>query len=555
VGLGRDYSGNGNYWTTNNISITAGVTYDSMTDVPTLTSATTANYAVLNPLATLGSVSISYSNGNLNWSSSQGTGISTIGLTTGKFYAEVVATSISASNFECGLITEPYLITAGYRSNGTKDVDSGSNNSSYGASYVANDVIGIAVDVDAKSITFYKNNTSQGSFTFTNNGPYFFASIDRGPNASTGFWNFGQRPFVYTPPTGFNRLNTFNLPTPTIGASASTLANNNFNAVLYAGNSATQAIGGLNFQPDLVWTKSRSSNSTNHLLTDVSRGVTNSLMSNNDTVQGTRGVSSFNSNGFTYIAPNEGGDGNVSGQNYVGWCWKANGAPVTNTAGSITSQVSANTSAGFSIVRHVNTGSAATIGHGLGVAPRFIINRVYDRAENWRTYFGVANQYLILNGTNSAITDTSIWNNTQPTSSVFSIGAYFSSGDDIISYCFTPIANYSAIGTYTGNGSTDGPFVFTGFRPRFVMIKNITTGSTNWFIYDAARNTFNLTNAVLLPSNSTAELTSDGGGAFGFDFVSNGFKIRTSRGDNNNNADTFIYAAFAESPFKYANAR
>ena len=547
-----DQSGNANNWFSNNINTTTlGTTYDSMTDVPTLTNATTANYCVLNPLDD--NPSLVLTNGNLNGSIGSASWVkvrATFGMPTGKWYFEYTPTSadshsvgimrasdslsgiLGAGSFEYGYWQAGYVYAEG--------------SLIAAATYTTNDVIGITFDAATREVKFYKNNTLQVTDTVASTDVYFpTLSV----NAGNGAMNFGQRPFAYTPPTGFVALNTFNLPTPTIGASASTLANNNFNAVLYAGNSATQAIGGLNFQPDLVWTKSRSSNSTNHLLTDVSRGVTNSLMSNNDTVQGTRGVASFNSNGFTYIAPNEGGDGNVSGQNYVGWCWKANGAPVTNTAGSITSQVSANTSAGFSIVRHVNTGSAATIGHGLGVAPRFIINRVYDRAENWRTYFGVANQYVILNATNSAITDTSIWNNTQPTSSVFSIGAYFGSGDDIISYCFTPIANYSAFGSYTGNGSTDGPFVFTGFRPRFIMVKNISAVN-NWWLWDSARNTFNAMNDALVPNLAVAEQS-----PLPIDFVANGIKFRTNNGEMNGNGNTYIYMAFAENPFKYANAR
>jgi hypothetical protein len=238
---------------------------------------------------------------------------------------------------------------------------------------------------------------------------------------------------------------------------------------------------------------------------------------------------------------------------------------VTNNDGSITSFVRANTTAGFSVVTYTGTGANATVGHGLGVAPSMVIVKSRNIVDNWRVGHNYLNNgsspwnySLILNATLANLLDSTIWNNTAPTSSVFSIGTDANvnqSSATYVAYCFSEVAGYSKFGSYTGNGSTDGPFVFTGFRPKYVMIKNATTGSTNWFTYDSARNTFNLTNAVLLPNNSIAELTSDGGGAFGFDFVSNGFKVRTSRGDNNNNADTFIYAAFAEHPFKNSNAR
>ena len=561
--LGNDFSGNGNNWTTNNISLTAGSTYDSMTDVPTLAELSgngNSNYAVFNPLQIITTGQVTVTNGNLTASNTSGGDSNirgTIFASTGKWYAELTITTAGSNYPTVGIIeaTEQNLTYLGataksycYTGGGSK----GNNNSftSYGASYTTGDVIGVAYDATNATLTFYKNGTSQGTaFTGVTAGSYTFACSTL---TGTININFGQRPFAYTPPTGFVALNTFNLPTPTIGATASTTANKYMDATTYSGNGGTQSITSLGFQPDLVWVKRRDAVAS-HNLVDAVRGASKILYSDATTAEITdsNDINAFNSNGWT-MGLNT--DVNASGGTYVGWTWRGANATVSNTAGTITSTVSANTTAGFSIVTFTSQASgSSTIGHGLGVAPRMVIWKSRTDSTAWVLYHADlgADKYLNLNNTNASVTAVNVWNNTAPTSTVFSTGSDLANYGNIVAYCFAQVAGYSAFGSYTGNGSTDGTFIFTGFRPRFIMFKNATTGSTNWQINDSARDTYNVVNKRLAPSNSDAEATN-----FDFgDFLSNGFKIRQTDQTWNKNGDTYIYMAFAESPFKFANAR
>jgi hypothetical protein len=367
--------------------------------------------------------------------------------------------------------------------------------------------------------------------------------------------NFGQRPFAYTAPSGFKALCTQNLPTPTIGATSATVANKYFDVSTWSGTGSNISVtnsGG--FQPDWVWAKSRSNAGTNNILEDAVRGVNYWLASDSTSSESGLGspgpITAFNSNGFS-------GDTSISGsgRTYVGWQWKANGSGSTNTSGSITSTVSANTTSGFSVVTYTGTGVAATVGHGLGVKPSMIIlkNRsgVYDW-PTWSQYLpNPTTQHFWLNATNAAQISSS-FNSTQPTSSVFSIGTTGEANgntNNFVAYCFAPIAGYSAFGSYTGNGSADGPFVFTGMRPAFVMIKR-TDSTANWHILDVSRNTYNVANLLLYPNLSSAEATFST-----LDILSNGFKIRNSDVDFNASSGTYIYMCFASNPFKYSLAR
>jgi hypothetical protein len=550
VGLGRDYSGNGNYWTTNNISITAGTTYDSMTDVPTLTSATAANYCVLNPLDD--NPSLVLSNGNLNASIGSASWVkvrATFGMPTGKWYFEYTPTSadshsvgvmrasdslsgiLGAGSFEYGYWQAGYI----YAEGGLTAV----------ATYTTNDVIGITFDAGTREVKFYKNNTLQATDTVASTEMYFPALSE---NAGNGAMNFGQRPFSYTPPTGFVALNTFNLPNSTIVA-----GNKQMDATLYTGTGATQSIVNAgSMQPDFVWIKARST-TTNNRLYDSVRGATLQIQSNNTDAEAVNanGLTAFVSNGFTVgSASSE----NASGQTFVGWQWKAGGTAVTNTAGSISSQVSANTTSGFSVVTYTGSGLNATVGHGLGVAPSWVIVKGRNvGSTNWFIYTATqgATKYLDFS-TGTGGTDSSSWNNTAPTSSVFSVGTSYYTNFALttyVAYCWSEIAGYSAFGSYTGNGSTDGPFVYTGFRPRFVIIKR-SDGVEPWLMLDSARQTYNVMGPYLLANASDAEAT------FSFiDFTSNGFKIRNTGGSFNTSGGTYIYMAFAENPFKNALAR
>ena len=328
-------------------------------------------------------------------------------------------------------------------------------------------------------------------------------------------------------------------------------------ATTYTGTGATQtisnAVNTVSFQPDFVWIKSRNTAGSN-ILQDSVRGATIALFSDATTADTTlvNGLTAFASNGFT-LGSGASTNQNTSATTYIGWNWKAGGTAVSNTAGTITSQVSANTTAGFSVVTYTGTGANATVGHGLGVAPGLILTKSRNAAQSWYVYHSATGgtKTLYLNLADVAFADNRIWNNTDPTISVFSIGTVGpnASGVTQVAYCWAPVAGYSAFGSYTGNGSADGPFIYTGFRPRFVLVK-CSNAVESWYIFDSSRNTYNVTNLGLVPNMDIAEFSSNT-----FDFVSNGIKIRTTNTLANSSGVTYIYAAFAENPLKYANAR
>jgi hypothetical protein len=559
--LGKDYSGNGNNWTPNNFSVSAGAGNDSLVDSPTSYGTDTGvggsvrgNYCTWNPLDS----ALTLLNGNLqvgaptDWRSVR----ATFGITSGKWYWEVnpgsalVMIGISrATASQTSYVGNDANGWSYYGNTGTK-YNSGTP-TSYGAAYSSSDVIGVAFDADAGTLVFYKNNTSQGTaFSGLTSGPYFPAlGVDNG--VANTYINFGQRPFAYTAPSGFKALNTQNLPTPTIGATPATQAGKFFNPVTYTGTGSALSITGVGFQPDWVWTKERGS-PYNHGLFDSVRGATKGLVSNTTSAEYTdsQSLTSFNSDGFSLgTAAGE----NISGETYVAWNWKANGAGVTNTAGSITSTVSANTTSGFSVVTYTGSGSAATVGHGLGAAPRMIIVKARNFARNWNVYHGSlgATQGLNLNATGAATTDSGWWNNTAPTSSVFTAGAYSSEGTvTYVAYCFAEVPGYSKFGSYTGNGSTDGVFVFCGFRPAYLMVKR-SDQAYDWWVFDGKRPGYNVTSNRLAPNLSDAEYTS---GTI-VDFTANGFKIRDASQGWNGSGGTIVFAAFAEAPQKFALAR
>jgi hypothetical protein len=350
-----------------------------------------------------------------------------------------------------------------------------------------------------------------------------------------------------------------------------------FDVLTWSGDSATRTLTGLGFTNNvgLAWVKNRSS-AINHVLQDAVRGFTTGkkLSSNLTDSEGLVGnlddsygyISGASATGFTIGKSGAGQDWvqmNASGSTYVGWAWDAGTSTVSNTQGSITSQVRANPTAGFSVVKYTTVGSTnSTVGHGLGVAPRLLIVRYINQTSGWFTYHADAGagNYLQLQTTGAASALSSLWNNTTPTSTVFSIGTAWTSSVDTIAYCFSPVVGYSAMGSYVGNGSSDGPMVWTGMRPRFLMIKRSDTGSGgnyDWMIYDTARDTYNLSIKKLTPNSSISEgQDSDGGATDKFiDILSNGFKIRVPNLGINGSGGTFIYAAFAEMPFNYSRAR
>ena len=558
--IGKDYSGNGNNWTPNNISVTAGATYDSMQDVPTLTSATAANYVVLNPLDD--NTNMAPSNGNLDWVNAGATQYSTrstIFPTSGKWYAEF---TISSSAAIIAIANQNAVVQGVNGINGVFALttfiynNSGTAAQSGLASFAASDVIAVAYDADTNSVQFYRNNSTYGTaVTPSATGPFCFYVGANGATCTVNA-NFGQRPFSYTPPTGFVALNTYNLPASTIKNGAAYMA-----ATTYTGNGSTQsisnAVNGVSFQPDWVWAKSRSTADANFVLDSV-RGATINLYTNGTAAEFTQNtVTAFNSGGFSVGSQANGVNTNAA--TYIGWQWKAGTTSASNTNGTITSTVSAGATQGFSVVTYTGTGANATVGHGLGVAPSMIIVKERNAAgDDWYVYHAnlTSASYSLRLNTTAAQSGPSAdyWNSTAPTSSVFSLGVsggVNQSTNTYVAYCFAAVAGYSAFGKYTGNNSADGPFVYTGFRPRWILFKDSTNAATNWVLQDTSRFTYNLVAGGLLPNTSASEYSS----GYDVDILSNGFKIRRSGGDTNASGATIIYAAFAENPFKNSLAR
>jgi hypothetical protein len=611
--LGTDSSGNSNNFSVNNIATT-----DQMLDTPT------NNFAVLNstsygkdgaggaPVFTEGNLRIYESTSS--WSSS----LSTISVSSGKWYAEAVIvtgtnslvgvmevdeTSLfySTNSMYMGRLANSY----GYIHSGT--VYNNNISSAYGATYTTGDVIGIALDMDAGTLTFYKNGVSQGTAATGLTGRVAFGLSS---NLSTLAANFGQDStfagnttaggntdangigdFKYSVPSGFLALCTANLPDTAIGPdvnTSDTRANENFIPYLYtADNTSPKSRTGMGFTPDWLWFKDRTTGFSNGLY-DTARGIPFQLQTNNTSGENSYTLlDSFDSDGFTTTSDGVAGNVlNYTTDNYVTWSWKAGGAPTaTNsagvgavpTSGSVlidgvastatlagtlaADKISANTDAGFSIVSYSgNNVTGATVSHSLGVEPSMIIVKSRTGTAgygNWGVYHKDlgATKVIYLNTTGAQSTAIGPWNNTAPTSSVFSLGndggfGFQVTGQDYIAYCFANTDGYSKAGSYTGNGSTNGPFVYTGFRPAFVLLKKSSAAGDNWSIYDTGRDPYNVATKYLIPNSSQTE-----GSTTSLDFVSNGFKIRASGSWINTSSATYIYLAFAENPFKYANAR
>jgi len=321
-----------------------------------------------------------------------------------------------------------------------------------------------------------------------------------------------------------------------------------FNTLLHTGDGTDgRAITGVGFQPDWCWFKARNTAYENQVY-DVVRGATKRLVTNDTTAEGTQanGLQSFDSDGFTVGNAN---GTNVNAVTYASWNWLASNTTASNTDGSITSTVSANTTSGFSIVSYTGTGSVATVGHGLGSVPKMIIIKKRNSAtgSDWFVYH-VSNgndSKIWLNQTSAKGTDTHM-NNTTPTSSVFSIGARTevnNSGDTYIAYCFAEVKGFSKFGSYVGNGNADGTFIYTGFKPAFVMIKNSSSAGA-WYMQDNKRD---IDNPIALSLNASDSNADNNQGNI-MDFLSNGIKIRNTGTGYNTSGGTYIYMAFAEEP-------
>ena len=587
--IGADVSGNGNNFTANNLAAT-----DVVLDSPT------NNFCTLNPANPTNCI---LGEGNLKTGISNGSLYSvgstfTVGSSQKWYWETCIVTDPSNGYPEIGLLP---ITRSNLDNNAMFSQDSSGtftfettlghlslNGTFRAATYTAaslNDVMMFAYDASTRRIWiglngtwFNSGNPSAGTGylgTLNNDWGDDLCVTANGYTAGRQTLNFGQDSsfagvktaqgntdangygdFYYAPPTGYLALCTANLEVPdAMNPALDNSPQDYFNTVLYTGNGSSQSITGVGLQPSWTWIKRRDSAAYHHIY-DAIRGGTKVLYSNATDSEQTSagGLTSFDSDGFSI---GNHASVNTSGGSYVAWNWKANGSGVSNTDGSITSTVSANTDAGFSIVSWVGTEATATVGHGLNSAPEMIIVKDRDTAYNWVVYsesIGNTN-YLRLNTTDASAT-YNMWNNTSPTSSVFSLSGYDwvnNLNDDMIAYCFHSVEGFSKFGSYTGNGSTDGTFVYTGFRPAFLLIKRTDGGTNNWVIYDKERDPYNYVDDRLYPNLSSAE--SGGGASYSYDFLSNGFKLRSIGSEHNISGGTYIYMAFAENPFKYSTAR
>ena len=582
--LGKDAAGSNN-WTPNNFSVASGSGNDSLVDVPRNGDETDTgvgnevrgNYCTWNPLNK--GANMVLLNGNLDIATTTGRSAvtGTIGVSSGKWYWETTITgandrtAIGIAKAGMDLTDIPGDVDAlgwSYFADGGNKYHNATS-TAYGASFANGDTVAVALDLDAGTIAFYKNGVSQGTAFTGLSGEFFPAAGDgSGVNNANSSTNFGARPFLYSAPSGFKALCTASLPTPTIENGSAYM-----DVKLYTGNGSTQTISGLEFSPDLIWVKNRTQG-VDHVLFDAIRGfgANEELVSNEAWKEGSTGAGFANTDVWGYVESatsdgfvvNKGSNASGSVANtlnnaYVAWTWDGGSSTVSNTDGSITSQVRAQPSAGCSVVTYTGTGSAATVGHGLNAAPGMVIYKSRGDGNDWIVYHqSLGNtKFLILNSTGGQITSSTVFNNTSPTSSVINLGSSAATNNStspgMVAYCFAPVAGYSAMGSYTGNGSSDGPFVYTGMRPQWIMVKcssSDQSGNAWWLLYDGKRIGYNSDNKHLGAQASDIEYTANS-----IDILSNGFKIRDTNTSRNANGATYVYACFAENPFSIARAR
>ena len=551
--LGTDYSGNGNDFTSSGLT-----TDDQVTDTPTNYGTDTGaggevsgNYCTMNPVASDNTGGV-FSDGNLVSSSSSLTYVTATwcgtvgaaGVIGGKWYYEIFVNTAAPAPYNLGAY--PSIFMNGTAINATNVVNS--------------DLVGVAVDLDAGKLWWRKNGgawvgggdpatgaTPSGSFTA---GSGFSLTVRHSSSVGDKLtWNFGQRPYADAAPSGFKALCTQNIPAPAIKDGSkyfqTTLYTGNGTAIGSGGNAVTQ-IGNSTFQPDFVWIKGRSG-ATSHLLFDAVRGATKYLSSDGTYVEntGVQSLSTFDTDGFTL--GNQAGV-NTNAATYAAWQWKANGAGVSNTDGTISSTVSVNQTAGFSVVTATAGASGVySYGHGLGVKPSMFIVKNLDAAQNWQIWnknlTSETTSYLQFT-TSAQLTFADMWG-AAPTSTTFSMhtSGPVVAGDNFVAYCFAEVEGFSKFGKYTGNGAADGAFIYTGFKPAFVLVKR-TNSTSQWSIFDNKREGYNVDNDVLVPNTTATETTTDY-----LDLLSNGFKARTTDANVNASGGTYIFMAFAENPF------
>lgn len=563
----------------NNFSVVNLNDYDVVEDSPT------ENYAVMSPIAGV----LSEGNLKITSSSSEVNGInSTLEFTdTNKYVVEVLVPANKNTYLMVGGFPN---LTLGwdFRSD-TNLIDRVGYNPSYRTSITnwaltTGVITTLLIDLGSNNIDLYVDNVYTDSLDITTVGggaefvTKYFVITDGTSVGWTTTVNFGQDSsfsgtktaqgntdangdgdFYYPVPEGYRALtdkDKFNSTTY-----ASTEPSKYFDATTWIGNGGPQSITDYKFDPSLAWIKHRTVG-WNHMLFDTIRGAGYSLNTNNTAVEeylNPEGyLSSFDANGFTLSAGSvHAGEVAYLNEPYVGWAWKAsNTTPVINNDGTIQSLVSASPETGFSIVSYTGNATAgATVGHGLSQAPDMILFKLYSTTSSWIVYHESigANQYLILNSTVAQDGTLAPLNDVAPSSSVITLGGTAQGSNDgsMIAYCFHSVEGFSKIGSYTGNSNADGPFIYCGFRPAYLLIKRATGTVSSWVVYDAARETYNVVDSALIPNTNSAELQPEQA----FDFTSNGFKIRSNGVVTNASGETHIYIAFAEMPFKYANAR
>ena len=517
------------------------------------------NYATLNPLRPSTSYQGVFSNGNLKFLRS-GSGYasctSSVGMKTGKWYCEFTKTR-TGTNVVAGIIDETPIVDYfdrnsggyGWRSDGVKTW----NNASHGniGGYQPGDVLGMAFDADAKAVYFYKNGSQVGSYTGMTSTPsdgYWFFAWSAYDGAAVNV-NFGQKPFTHTPPTNYKPLCSTDQTQQTITNGA-----DHIGISTWRGNGGTQTVTGYNFSPDFVWIKDITNGATDyHVAIDVLRGGTDVLFPSEpiDSETQSGAITQFNSDGYnlgSWQAVNR------SNRDFVGWGWNADTAESTNDDGSVQSQIRKNTAAGFSIVKYSYTGTGAqTVGHGLGAVPDVVWRKPINLNESWSVYAAVLGwgNRTYLDG-DAATSGTTTFSSSAPSSTVTRINN--SNTGNYVEYVFRQIQGYSRFGAYSAQSTLNGPFIYTGFKSSFVMIRR-TDAANNWVIYDSERDKGNKTSTRIYPD------LNDGGNSntsHYIDITSNGFKINSPDGallNKHTGSGNYFYMAFAEHPLRNARAR
>ncbi|MCK5614947.1 hypothetical protein KAR91_74480 [Candidatus Pacearchaeota archaeon] len=529
--LGYDASGNGNNWALNSMATT-----DQTEDSPT------NNFCTLNPLDRYSDVTLTEGSLKATFGAAYRMVRGTFKLpSSGKWYFEAYRTTLE--NAWIGIATSDYAWTGVNPRTSTEtsiaDTEEtyvfveGVQKNSYWTVNPGSNWIGVCYDADNNQISWQDAADGQGSTYALTEGKEWYPLIAGW--SDTLVVNFGQTAFSLTPPTGFKALCTKNLPEPAIKDPSVA-----FDAISYLGNGAVRNITDANFQPGLVWIKNRNQ-ADEHKLIDSVRGATKELSADSQNVEQTdaNGLTAFLSNGFSLGTGANGYNDNA--ENFIAWLFKE-GAQY-----------------GFDIITYTgNSVAGRNVNHNLGVAPELMMIKDLDWNYSWMVYHHkVASDpetdYLVLDTNAGLLDNILLWNDTAPTNSVFTLGSggtTNNNGQDYIAYLFTGVDGFSKVFSYTGNGSIDGPFVYLGFKPRFILWKRVPTSGYSWEIQDAERSPYNPANKRLYPDLTNAEATQDI-----LDMLSNGFKIRNTSTNSNANGILYVGIAFAEVPFKYANAR